>query len=650
MPIALAAGAKIAAVFMAGAAVAKTLAPIAIKGAVAGAAMAKTAAPMVMAGGGVVHNYLKEKMPLDGRQEIGREDFRELQVSLPENLGYIVKDHKIKERIELLVKTAETLEAPEAYYSMIDGILRQLNDDTYTVLIAGRFSTGKSTLLNKLLGKEILKATPGETTKTLAWLWHGESDGEAAWYHDFNDDLHTIKLEEIADIPEEPPVLNVFAAVNADILKHGAMLIDTPGLQASGDTAKIAMNAAENADAIILVVDLYLEAKDKEFIKKLQKEGKGDRLFVVMNKIDQAGEEMEAVIAERKKMLSDMGILAHVFPLSCKKPALADSGLQKFQDALADFLQKDLQKAREAGISQRIKNTAASFSKLCEEAMQIGKMQNQQERARLKAEAEDRMNQAKREMNRIIGSQKNEIAKLEGSVLNKWSVLLGKIKDEVSDIIRNANEAQLNQPNQLLGSVQGQINAFLMNEFSEAEEQIRGKTFADLEAVQLPAAQGETQLAVNLPTRWGQNLYIPPELASTGLMAYTFITRFGTGLFGVGGMVMALPQFFLINMLSPFINKIFEQGLKVIGDIGFNVFRTRMQKEINDNWPDVDENVRSKIREYFAALKEQIERCGNETINDITKREKGKIKMTESDIADKMPDIENYKLRFDAMS
>ncbi|MCL1991720.1 MAG: dynamin family protein [Spirochaetes bacterium] len=646
IPLALAAGAaKAGAVFMAGAAVAKTLA-------VAAVPVAKAAVGTAVAGSAVAHNYLKEKMPLEGRQEIGREDFRPLALSLPENLDYIVKDHKIKERLELLVKTAQTLEAPEAY-SMIDGILRQLNDDTYTVLIAGRFSTGKSTLLNKLLGKDILKTSAGETTKTLAWLWNDESGHETAWYHDFNDDLHTIALEEIAGIPEEPPVLNVFATVNAGILKHGAMLIDTPGLEASGDTAKITMNAIENADAAILVVDHFPVVKaDKDFIEKLQKEGKGHRLFVVINKIDEADspEEMEGMIAERRKMLSDLGVRAHIFPLSCKKPELGGNGLQKFQDALADFLQEDLQKAREDGLSRRIKNTAAYFGKLCEEAVQIAKMQDQQERARLKAEAEDRMKQAEREMRRIINAQKSEIAKLEGSVLNKWAVLLGSLKDEVNDIIRNANDAQLRQPNQLLGSIQGQINAFLMNEFSAAEEQIRGKTFADLEAVQLPVARGETQLAVSVPNRWGQNFYIPPELASTGLLAYTFITRFGTGLFGVGGMVMALPQFFLILMLSPFINKIFEQGLKTIGTIGTSVFKTQMQKKISDNWPDVDENVRSKIKGYFAALLEQIESCGNETINDITRREKGKIKMAESAGGDKLPDIENYKRRFDAMA
>jgi len=637
---ALAAGAlkKAGTVFMAGAVAAKTLAPVAAKG--------------IFAGGAVAHNYLKQTMPLEEKQIIAPEDFEPISVSLPGNLDYIVKDHRIKERIELLVKTAETLKTPEAY-SMVNGILRQLNDDTYTVLIAGRFSTGKSTLLNKLLGKDILKTSPGETTKTLAWLWHGESGGEMAWYHDFNDDMHPIKLEDIAGIPEEPPVFNVFAAINADILKHGAMLIDTPGLQASGETAGITMNAVENADAAILVVDHFpVERGDIEFIEKLQQEGKGHKLFVVINKIDQADspDDMEDMIAERRKMLSNMGVSVRIFPLSCRKPELADNGLQKFQDALAKFLQEDLQKAREDGVSQQIKNTAAVFSKLCTEAVQIGKMQGEQERARIREEAEAVMKQAEQEMKRIISAQKSEIRKLEGSVLNKWNVFLGDLKDKVENIIDNASEAQLKQPNQLLGSIQGEINSFLINEFSAAEEQIRQKTVADLENVQLPVPHSEGQLAIHIPGRLGQNINIPPELASTGLLAYTFFTRFGTGFLGVGGLVAAAPQLFLIVVLAPFINKIFEQGLNLIGKLGVKVFKTRMQKEISDNWPNVDENARSKIKEYFATLSEQIERCGEETIRDIKRRESSRIKMTETANNDTVPDFENYKRKFDAMS
>jgi hypothetical protein len=58
---------------------------------------------------------------------------------------------------------------------------------------------------------------------------YGEKGKEAAWYHDYNDDLYKIQPEEMPCIPEDPPVYNVFASVSSEILNHGSILIDTPG-------------------------------------------------------------------------------------------------------------------------------------------------------------------------------------------------------------------------------------------------------------------------------------------------------------------------------------------------------------------------------------------------------------------------------------
>jgi len=118
--------------------------------------------------------------------------------------------------------------------------------------------------------------------------------------------LHGIPLEGIKDIPENPPVYNVFACINADILKNRAVLIDTPGLEATEKVAALTYEALKNADAVILVVDDDVEAHDRQFLEILKKEGKGDRLFMVMNKTDgfSAGDR-DALIEKRMAWLSD---------------------------------------------------------------------------------------------------------------------------------------------------------------------------------------------------------------------------------------------------------------------------------------------------------------------------------------------------------
>lgn len=47
------------------------------------------------------------------------------------------------------------------------GLISRLETDKLRVLVAGRFSAGKSTFLNALLGQQLLPSTPAPTTGVL---------------------------------------------------------------------------------------------------------------------------------------------------------------------------------------------------------------------------------------------------------------------------------------------------------------------------------------------------------------------------------------------------------------------------------------------------------------------------------------------------
>ncbi|MDR2194478.1 MAG: dynamin family protein [Treponema sp.] len=548
--------------------------------------MAKQAGGAVMGGGNVVNGWLKEQFPLESPEEkpSGGWEFPHLNIPVSEHL-----DHKIK----LLENTAKALEVPE-YVSMVKSIIEQINDDSFTVLFAGCFNTGKSTLLNKLLERNILKTRNGETTKTLAWLQYAAGeDKEWACYHDFQDNMHKITLEKIASIPEDPPVFNVFAGVHADILKHGALLIDTPGLEASEEAAALTEEAVKNADAVILVTDNYPPAKhDKRFIEMLQKTGKTEKLFVVVNKIDEVPlEEREGFIASRRNMLSEMGVSTRIFALSCKDEAAAPGAFEQFRTALEQYINTGLQAAREAAVSRRIGSAAKTLQARCKEAVEFSRVHDAQERAALRDSAHARIREVEREVERVIRSNQSEIRRLEGNILDKWSNLYGNIQDEVNIQIQHATSEQLNHPNQLLGGVQNEINNFLLKEFSDAENQIRNSITRALDGVQLPMPRQEGgHLTVTGLVPWDKNFKIPAEFGTLGMLAYTFFTR-AHGFFGT---IACVPNLYLIFILSPFINKIFEQLVKAGMGIGTSVFKTQLQKKINAQFPAVDEHVRKK--------------------------------------------------------
>ena len=573
--------------------------------------VAKTAAKVTAIGvkegvkGGVfLHNKLEEIMPLEDPSTwvAGKEDFPPLEIKVSDNLS---------KKIKLLEYTAKALGTYEAF-SMTRGIIDQINDDSFKVLFVGKFATGKSALLNKLLGKNILKTDVGETTKTLTWLFHGEKSGEKALYHDFSNAVQEIPLNKIANIPDEPPVLNVYAFVNAEILSHGASLIDTPGMQASGESATLTEEALKIADAAILVVDHYpVGAQEKEFIEKLQKEGKADRLFVVVNKMDKVeADERTSLITKRRNLLSEMGVLTHIYALSNTNDLNAeDEGFNQFRKDLVKYIDTGLDKARDASVAQRIKNTAELLRKKCEEAAELGKIQDAQERETRKKNAKEQIEQIERDVKNMINTNRGIIARKKQDVLDKWSNLFGGIKDEINFIITNATDAQLNNRSQLLSNVQTKINQFLLDEFQRAEDEVRVGIFESLNSAQLPMPQQEGRMEVNI-TRWDKNIKVPKEAATIGLLAFTFFTK-AHGFFST---IFCLPSLFLIWILSPFINKIFEQLLNTGFKVGTTAFKTKLQEEVKQQLPEVDDKVRQKIEEYFTALSDWTNRLGNETM------------------------------------
>jgi small GTP-binding protein len=600
---------------------------------------AKKAGGAILTGGAVAHNWLKERMPLEDPSSCaGESDFSPLNVRVSQNLDY---------KIKLLESTAQTLDQPE-YVSMVKSIVDQINDDSFTVLFAGRFNAGKSTLLNKLLERgKILKTSNGETTKTLAWLQYAEEGREWSCYHDFEDTMHSIIPEEIAAIPEEPPVFNVFAGIHAEILKHNAILIDTPGLEASDEAAALTIEALENADAVVLVVDHFPVSKhDKRFIERLQKTGKTEKLFVVVNKMDKVPQdERDGLINSRIKMLSEMGVRTRVFPLSCTDDQAVENGFSKFRAALLEYIETGLQDAREAVVSRRVSNAAKTLQELCKEAVDFGKIHDAHERTKIKEERAACIREAERETAMIIRSNQAEIRRLQQEVLGKWFEFFGSLKDEVAIAIQNAGDEQLNHPNQLLGHVQTNINNFLMEEFAKAENQVCNNITRALNGIQLPIPQQEGQLAVSGLTRWDKNFKIPAEFGTLGMMAFTFFTK-AHGFFST---IACLPNLYLIWILSPFINKMFEQLVKTLGGVGSSMFKTQLQKKINDQWPVVDDNVQTKINAYFHALSDQMERAGREAVTIVTGSDRS-ILADNFAGAEKLAEMEKYQQQLGAIA
>ncbi len=175
----------------------------------------------------------------------------------------------------------------------------QLNDDTLRVLVMGKFSSGKSTFLNALMGRNLLPAKTIPTTAVIGEIVYSESpeailhpkDGYAGGNKPF-----TIKIDELSkyividhtqryadEKKSENPFSKVVIKYPLTICKHGIMFVDSPGLDDPTCHDAITKNYLPTADAILYCMNSNqaFSAADKVEIERLISLGYKSIIFVL---------------------------------------------------------------------------------------------------------------------------------------------------------------------------------------------------------------------------------------------------------------------------------------------------------------------------------------------------------------------------------
>lgn len=175
----------------------------------------------------------------------------------------------------------------------LDNAARQLNDDTLRVLVMGKFSSGKSTFLNAMMGQELLPAKAEPTTAIISEIIYADKP-EAILYP--KKSKEPIKVD-IADMrkyvvidhnqddgkKEESPFKKMIIKYPLSVCKHGIMLIDSPGLDDPTCHDTITEEYLPSADAILYCMNCTapFSAKDKMEIERLVALGYKSIVFVM---------------------------------------------------------------------------------------------------------------------------------------------------------------------------------------------------------------------------------------------------------------------------------------------------------------------------------------------------------------------------------
>src|SRR6266511_834119 len=218
------------------------------------------------------------------------------------------------------------------------------------VAVVGEFKRGKSTLLNALIGVEVLPAGVLPLTAVPTVLERGEPVCRVT-FTDGHTEEHD--LGAVAEfVTEEHNPGNrlgvqrvVVVRLHAPLLDEGVRLVDTPGVGSVLEHNTRATDAyLPSLDAAILVTsaDPPISRGERAFLGRVAEQAV--RLFVVLNKADYlSGEELRRTVEFTGRVVGEVvpAWPGPVYPLSAR-PGVGDpAGLARFAKDLRRFLERE---------------------------------------------------------------------------------------------------------------------------------------------------------------------------------------------------------------------------------------------------------------------------------------------------------------------
>ena len=261
---------------------------------------------------------------------------------------------------EELVKCIDSILIIESITGGICEELREkIENNVFNLVVLGQFKRGKTSLINALLGAEILPTAVVPLTSIATILKYGETLNIKVYFNDgrvteIEPATLTQYVTEKGNPRNKKDVQEVIITYPSSYLKDGVRLIDTPGVGSVYEhNTDVAYQYLPKSDAalFLLSVDQPVSKAELDFLKDVKEYS--HRIFFLQNKADYVGsEDLSESISFSKKIIEEyMGSEVKIFPLSAKlalegklsgiKELLEKSFLLEFEHILNTFLMQE---------------------------------------------------------------------------------------------------------------------------------------------------------------------------------------------------------------------------------------------------------------------------------------------------------------------
>lgn len=173
-------------------------------------------------------------------------------------------------------------------------LYHKLHKEELIVSFSGHFSAGKSSMINTLLGKDILPKSPIPTSANIVKLTSGEG-----WARVFFANGNPVEYKEPYDLDmikaysqNREMIKRIEISTKENVIPAGAALMDTPGIDAADDADRLMTESALHLVDVLFYVMDYNHVQSEVnlyFLKSLQENH--IPFYLVINQIDKHNEE-----------------------------------------------------------------------------------------------------------------------------------------------------------------------------------------------------------------------------------------------------------------------------------------------------------------------------------------------------------------------
>lgn len=172
-------------------------------------------------------------------------------------------------------------------------LYEKLEKSELSISFSGHFSAGKSSMINALMGEDILPKSPIPTSANIVKVNSGE--GVARIYFKHDDPLEYDEPYDLDMIKnystDKDSIRKIDISTKKQIIPEGASIVDTPGIDAADDADRIMTESSLHiVDVLFYVMDYnHVQSEvNMQFLQSVEK--KEIPFYIIINQIDKHDE------------------------------------------------------------------------------------------------------------------------------------------------------------------------------------------------------------------------------------------------------------------------------------------------------------------------------------------------------------------------